>query len=71
MNFRERSFEQIPFSGFSADYVYRESKRAMDGAANTKIAIWSGIDIDIPTAFARPLVRRMRWLRHSAPEFRA
>src|ERR1017187_1080480 len=50
MNFRERSFDQIPFTGFSADYVYREAKRAMDGAAGTKIAIWPGIDIDIPTA---------------------
>jgi hypothetical protein len=29
--------------------VYREAKRAMDGAAGTKIAIWPGIDIDIPT----------------------
>jgi hypothetical protein len=50
MNFREGSFGQIPYSGFSKDYVYRESKRAMDGAANTKIAVWPGIDIDIPTA---------------------
>jgi hypothetical protein len=50
MNFRERSFDQIPYTGFSTDYVSRESKRAMDGAAGTKIAIWPGIDIDIPTA---------------------
>jgi hypothetical protein len=49
MNFRERAFDQIPYTGFSADYVYREAKRAMDGAVGTKIAIWPGIDIDIPT----------------------
>ena len=49
MNFRERAFEEIPYTGFSADYVSREAKRAMDGAAGTKIAIWPGIDIDIPT----------------------
>jgi len=30
--------------------VYRESKRAVDGAAGTKTLIWPGIDIDIPTA---------------------
>ncbi len=52
MNFRERGIEQIPFTGLSADYVYREAKRSIDGAAGTKIAIWPGIDIDIPTAEA-------------------
>jgi hypothetical protein len=50
MNYKERSLEQIPFTGMSADYVYRETKRAIDGAAGTKTRIWSGIDIDIPTA---------------------
>jgi hypothetical protein len=50
MNFEERAYAQIPFTGFSADYVYREAKRAMDGAAGTKTHIWPGIDIDIPTA---------------------
>ena len=30
--------------------MFRESKRAMDGAAGTKMLIWPGIDIDIPTA---------------------
>jgi hypothetical protein len=49
LNFAERSYEQIPFTGFSSDYVYRETKRAMDGAAGTKTQIWPGIDIDIPT----------------------
>lgn len=47
MNCRERSYEQIPSAGFSADYVYREAKRAVD--AGTKTLIWPGIDIDIPT----------------------
>ena len=49
MNFQERGYEQIPFTGFSADYVYRETKRAMEGAAGTQTQIWPGIDIDIPT----------------------
>ncbi len=52
MNFRERGIEQIPFTGLSADYVYREAKRSMEGAAGTKTLIWPGIDIDIPTAGA-------------------
>ncbi len=50
MNFRERAYDQIPFTGLSADSVYRETKRALDGAAGTKTLIWPGIDIDIPTA---------------------
>jgi hypothetical protein len=35
--------------GLSADYVSRETKRALDGVAGTKTQIWPGIDIDIPT----------------------
>jgi hypothetical protein len=50
LNYKERGYEQIPYTGFSSDYVYRESKRAVDGAAGTKTLIWPGIDIDIPTA---------------------
>ncbi len=49
LNYRERSYEQIPFTGLSADYVYREAKRAIDGAVGTSTLIWPGIDIDIPT----------------------
>jgi hypothetical protein len=49
MNYAERSYEQIPFTGLSSDYVYREAKRAVEGAAGTKTQIWPGIDIDIPT----------------------
>ncbi len=49
MNYEERSYEQIPYAGLSADYVYRETKRCLDGAAGTKVQIWPGIDIDIPT----------------------
>jgi len=49
MNLRERSYEQIPYTGLSSDYVYRETKRAIDGAAGTKTLIWPGLDVDIPT----------------------
>ncbi len=50
MNYQERGFEEIPFTGLSADYVYRETKRAVEGAVSTRVQIWPGIDIDIPTA---------------------
>jgi hypothetical protein len=49
MGFKERNYEQIPYVGLSADYVYRETKRALAGVAGTKTQIWSGIDVDIPT----------------------
>ena len=50
MNYRERGLAEIAFTGLSSDYVYREAKRAIAGAAGTKTLIWPGIDIDIPTA---------------------
>jgi hypothetical protein len=49
MNFKEGSYEQIPHTGLSPDYVYRETRRALDGVSGTKTLIWPGIDIDIPT----------------------
>jgi hypothetical protein len=50
MNYKERGYDEIPFTGLSADYVFRETKRAVEGAAGTKTQIWPGLDIDIPTA---------------------
>jgi len=50
LNYSERSYEQIPFTGLSADYVARETRRALEGARGTSLRIWPGIDIDIPTA---------------------
>lgn len=49
LNYRERGYEQIPFTGLSADYVFREAKRAVEAAAGSNLLIWPGIDIDIPT----------------------
>lgn len=49
LNCRERSYEQIPYTGLSSDYVLREAQRSMEGAAGTNTQIWPGIDIDIPT----------------------
>jgi len=49
MNFKERSYEQIPHTGLSSDYVFRETRRALEGVEGTNTLIWPGIDIDIPT----------------------
>jgi hypothetical protein len=44
----EAPFDQLPTAGFSADYVRRETERAVAGAGSA-CAIYPGIDIDIPT----------------------
>lgn len=46
----EGTYDRIPHTGFSSDYVLRETKRARAGLAGAKTLLWPGIDIDIPTA---------------------
>jgi len=43
-------YGKISGTGFSSDYVLRETKRARVGLAGTQTLLWPGIDIDIPTA---------------------
>jgi hypothetical protein len=50
LDYQERGLAEIPFTGLSADYVYRETKRAHEGLQGTKTLLWPGIDVDIPTA---------------------
>lgn len=49
LNFEEKSLAEIPRTGWSADYVYREAKRAREALNGAKTQLWPGIDIDIPT----------------------
>ncbi len=44
----EKSHAELPTAGLSADYVSRETKRAL-ADVNGKCRIYPGIDIDIPT----------------------
>jgi len=44
----EKSLDELPKAGLSPDYVYRETKRAIDGVKG-KCKILPGIDIGIPT----------------------
>ena len=48
MNIKEASFDKLSTAGLSADYVYRETKRAIAGVGSA-VAVYPGIDIDIPT----------------------
>jgi hypothetical protein len=44
------SYRKVPNTGFSSDYVFRETKRARAALTGTQTLLWPGIDIDIPTA---------------------
>ena len=44
----EVSLDQLPTAGLSPDYVYRETKRALEGVKGNCL-ILPGIDIGIPT----------------------
>ena len=49
LGLKEGGYDQIPHTGLSADYVYRETRRSLEAVAGTHTLIWPGIDIDIPT----------------------
>jgi hypothetical protein len=48
LGLEEAPYDELPTAGFSADYVRRETERAVKGV-NDEIPIYPGIDIDIPT----------------------
>jgi hypothetical protein len=48
LNYAEKPLKELPAGGLSAEYVFRETKRAREGVAG-KAAIYPGIDLDIPT----------------------
>jgi hypothetical protein len=48
-NYEEASLGELPHKGLSANYVERETRRALAGAGSA-LKIWPGIDIDIPTS---------------------
>jgi hypothetical protein len=45
----EASFDKIPTTGLTAEYVARETKRAIAGVKGSDVQIYPGIDIDVPT----------------------
>jgi hypothetical protein len=56
MNYQEQPYEKLAQSGLSADYVARETRRAIAGV-NKEIKIYPGIDIDVPD---KPTDKRTR-----------
>jgi hypothetical protein len=49
LNYDEAPYASVRRAGLKNDYVYRETRRAVERAAGTKTRIFPGIDIDIPT----------------------
>jgi hypothetical protein len=50
LNYNEAPLDKLAAAGFSAGYVYRETKRTIDSLAGTSTLVYPGIDIDVPTA---------------------
>ena len=46
----EAPYDHLAATGLSADYVERETRRAVDGVGGTATQIWPGIDIDVPVS---------------------
>ena len=47
LNYQEAPYDRVVGTGFSADYVRRETERTVEGAGPGK-DVWPGIDIDVP-----------------------
>ncbi len=48
LNYQEAPYDQLLATGLSADYVERETRRAVEGVADKPVQIWPGVDIDVP-----------------------
>ena len=48
LNYNEAPFDKLAAIGFSADYVERETRRAVEAVAGHPVQIWPGVDIDVP-----------------------
>jgi len=48
LNYHEAPFDKLAATGFSAGYVERETRRAVESVADLPVQIWPGVDIDVP-----------------------
>jgi hypothetical protein len=48
LNYREAAYDKLAATGFSADYVERETRRAVGAVTGHPVQIWPGVDIDVP-----------------------
>lgn len=48
LNYEEAPYDKVMETGLTADYVLRETRRAVDGVKGRDVQVWPGIDIDVP-----------------------
>ena len=46
----EAPYDKLAATGFSADYVERETRRAVESLSGHPVQIWPGVDIDVPVS---------------------
>jgi hypothetical protein len=64
MGYRERSYTEVPYTGLSSNYVYHETKRAVEDVKDTNTQIWPGLDVDIANV-------DLQFSRSSPPQVKA
>jgi len=50
LNYDEAPHDKLAATGFSADYVERETRRSVEAVAGHPVQIWPGVDIDVPVS---------------------
>ena len=50
LNYTEAPYDKLAATGFSADYVERETRRSVAAVAGHPVQIWPGVDIDVPVS---------------------
>ncbi len=50
LDYNEAPYDRVAAAGLSADYVRRETRRAVDGLAGSAAEVWPGVDIDVPVS---------------------
>ncbi|HZL42163.1 MAG TPA: twin-arginine translocation signal domain-containing protein [Verrucomicrobiae bacterium] len=48
LHYDEAPFDKLAATGLSADYVERETRRAVEAVAGSATQIWPGVEIDVP-----------------------
>jgi hypothetical protein len=48
LDYNEAGYDKVMETGLSADYVMRETQRAVDDVKPDGVEVWPGIDIDVP-----------------------
>jgi hypothetical protein len=48
LGYDEVAYDRLAATGFSAEYVQRETRRSVESVAGKPVQVWPGVDIDVP-----------------------